>query len=149
MQKLHFEIMIEASPEKVWQAVIGEESFREWTKPFNETSYFEGGWNEGDSIRFIGTNEKGEPEGMISEIAESRPYEYLSIRHLGYIIGGKEDTESEAVKKWAPAYENYTLTPTDGGTKFAVDMDAEEQYLDMFNDMWPKALVKLKEVAER
>lgn len=149
MRKLHFEIMIRAKPEAVWQAIIGEQSFREWTKPFNEQSHFVGGWNQGDAIRFIGLNEKGEEEGMVSEIAESRPYEHLSIRHLGYIMGGKVDTESEAVKKWAPAYENYTLTPMGEETKFAVDMDAEEEWLEMFKDMWPKSLDKLKEIAER
>jgi hypothetical protein len=51
-------------------------------------------------------NEKGEKEGIISEIAESRKNSFISIRHLGNILNGKEDPTSEEVRKWAPAYEN-------------------------------------------
>lgn len=47
---------------------------------------------------------------MTSEIAESRKPEFISIKHLGVVLAGKEDTTSEEAKKWAPAYENYTLT---------------------------------------
>jgi hypothetical protein len=44
-------------------------------------------------------NEKGEKEGMASEIAESRKNSFISIRHLGNILSGKEDTTNEEVKK--------------------------------------------------
>ncbi len=45
-------------------------------------------------------------------------------------------------------YENYTLTDVDGKTQLEVDLDSEEEYADMFDEMWPKALEKLKELAE-
>jgi uncharacterized protein YndB with AHSA1/START domain len=149
MQKKHYDVQIQAPPEKVWDAVVGEQEFREWTKPFSPTSRFEGGWSKGEKIRFLATNEKGETEGMIAEIAESEKPSYLSIRHMGYVQHGVEDTTSEAVKAWAPAYENYTLTRTADGTKFEVDVDVEEKYASMFEEMWPKALAALKYVAER
>jgi hypothetical protein len=34
-------------------------------------------------------------------------------------------------------------------TKFEVDAEADDQFYDMFKDMWPIALEKLKLVAER
>ena len=49
---------------------------------------------------------------MVSEIAENKPNEFISIRHLGYIANGIEDTQSEAIRAWAPAYENYTFVAT-------------------------------------
>lgn len=58
---------------------------------------------------------------------------------------GVEDTESEEAKKWTPAFENYTLSETDGKTKIEVDLDTNEEYAEM----WPKALEKLKEISER
>lgn len=149
MQKIRFDVLIEAAPEKVWDAVIGEREFREWTRPFNEHSRFEGGWSKGERIRFLGTNDKGETEGMVAEIAESDRPSYLSIRHLGIIHGGVEDTTSEVVKAWAPAYENYRLTRAGSGTKLEVEADVEDSYAAMFGEMWPKALAALKQVAER
>jgi hypothetical protein len=86
---------------------------------------------------------------MVAEIAESKKYSYISIRHLGYILDGREDTESEPVKQWAPAYENYTFSEMGKETRFEVDVDVEEQYLEMFREMWPKALEKLRVIAER
>jgi len=150
LNKIHFEILIDAKPEVVWAAVIDDPKYREWTRPFHEGSYFEGGWEKGDKIQFLALNDKGEKEGMFSEIAESRKPSFISIRHLGNIVAGKEDTESENAKKWVPVYENYTLTVVNGGTKFEVDVDSFDASLDeMFSGMWPKALKKLKEVAER
>lgn len=149
MRKIRFEVQINATPEKVWDAVTGDREFREWTKPFNEQSRFEGGWGKGDKIRFLGSDDKGETAGMVAEIAESRRPDFLSIRHLGTIHGTTEDTTSDAVKAWAPAYENYTLTQTADGTRFEVEADAEDQYVAMFETMWPKALAALKRVAER
>jgi hypothetical protein len=149
MRKMHFEVSIRASPEEVWNAIVNDEKYREWTSVFHAGSYFEGGWEKGDKIRFLALNEKGEKEGMLSEIAESRKYSYISIKNLGQILGGVEDTTSDAVRKWVPAYENYTLTPLGDITKFEVDIDADETLYDMFKEVWPKALEKLKAIAER
>lgn len=149
MKKLHFEIQIQANVKKVWDAVVDDKKYREWTAAFDPTSYFEGGWEKGDKIRFIALTEKGEKQGMVSEIAESKKYSFISIRHLGFIQDGKEDTTSEAARKWTPAFENYTFTEMGTGTKFEVDVDVEDSYSDMFREMWPKALEKLRQVAER
>lgn len=149
MKKLHFEITIQATPEVVWKTLIDDKKYREWTRAFGEGSHFEGGWEKGDSIRFIGENEKGEKEGMVSEIAESRKYSFISIRHLGYIHGDVQDTTSETVRKWAPAYENYSFTRIGDSTKFEVDLDTEDDFVEMFSQMWPKALQLLKSVTER
>ena len=149
MRKMHFEISIRASPENVWNAIVDDTNYKEWTSVFHEGSYFEGGWEKGDAIRFLALNERGEKEGMVSEIAESRKYSFISIRHLGIILGSAEDTTSDAVRKWAPAYENYTLTQLGEITKFEVDIDADDEFIDMFKETWPKALEKLKQIAER
>ena len=150
MRKLHFEIVINAPKEKVWETVVGKESYSEWTAPFSSSpSYFEGTWEKGSKMKFLSKDEQGKMGGMLSEIAENKPGEFLSIKHVGMIMNGVEDTESENVKKWAPAFENYALREEGGGTKFIVDIDVAEEWVEMFNDMWPKALEKLKEISER
>ena len=151
MQKLHYSISINAPKEKVWDTMLDDATYREWTKAFNMgSSYYKGDWSEGSKILFVGLDpETGIESGMVSRIAERRPYEFISIEHLGVIKDGVEDTTSEAAKKWAPAYENYTFKEVDGKTEVLVDMDSEDEYIKMFEDMWPKGLEKLKEIAEK
>lgn len=149
MKQLHFEITIQATQEGVWDAIVNDEKYRVWASEFYPGSYFEGGWNEGDSIRFLALDEQGEKGGMVSEIAKSSYPAYISIRHIGIISRGKEDTTSDEVKKWTPSYENYTLQQVDGqATNFLVDMDAVEEWAPMFEEMWPRALRKLKALCE-
>lgn len=65
-------------------------------------------------------------DGMVADIAAFRPNEYISLRHLGWIVNGVEDTESEAVRAWAPAFENYTFQSVPEGTRPIVDQDVLE-----------------------
>jgi hypothetical protein len=86
---------------------------------------------------------------MVSRIAEHKPYEYISIEHLGIVHNGVEDTTSDEARKWAPAFENYSFKEKDGATEVLVDLDVDEKEAEMFNKMWPAALQKLKEIAEK
>jgi activator of Hsp90 ATPase-like protein len=150
MQKLHFSIVINAPKEKVWHTMLEDKTYREWTAAFNPGSHYKGDWNKGSKILFLGPDPKtGEEGGMVSRIAENKPYEFISIEHLGIVHNGVEDTTSEEAKKWVPAFENYTFKEKDGTTEVLVDMDIDEKEAEMFNKMWPGALQKLKELAEK
>jgi hypothetical protein len=150
MQKLHFSIIINAPKEKVWHTMLEDKTYREWTAAFNPGSYYKGDWNKGSKILFLGPDpETGIEGGMVSWIAENKPYEHISIEHLGIVKNGVEDTTSEEAKKWAPAFENYTFKEKDGATEVLVDMDIDEKEAEIFNKMWPDALQRLKAIAER
>jgi hypothetical protein len=150
MDKIRFSEVINAPREHVWNIALGDETFREWTSVFNPAgSWFEGEWTEGSKIRFLGAGEDGKLGGMVSRIAANRPFEYVSIQHLGIVQDGVEDTTSDAVKKWAPAFENYTFKERDGGTEMIVEMDIDKEHRATFEEMWPRALAKLKDLAER
>ncbi|MEK7549839.1 MAG: SRPBCC domain-containing protein [Patescibacteria group bacterium] len=150
MQKLQLSIDIHAPKEKVWDTVISDATYREWTSVFSPGSYFEGSWDKGSKILFLGPDpETGEVGGMVSRIADNRPYEFLSVEHLGIYKNGIEDTESEEAKKWAPAYENYSFEEKDGVTTFSLDMDIEDSYKESMEGMWKEALEKLKALSEK
>lgn len=149
MVKLHFSITINAPKEKVWDAMLGEESYMKWTDVFMAGSHYKGDWNKGSKILFLAPDESGKMGGMVSRIKENRPYEYVSIEHLGMVQNGKEDTSSDDVKKWAGALENYTFKENNGTTEVLVDMDSNDEYKEMFEEMWPKALKKLKKLSEQ
>lgn len=145
MDQLHFSVKIDAPRELVWDTMLQDETYRQWTRPFVEGSHYKGSWEEGSKIQFL--DPKG--QGMVSRIARNKPHEFISIEHLGFVANGEEDTDSDSAKALAGAHENYTLTETNGMTKVEVDMDTDEQYKAMFQDMWPKALQKLKELSEQ
>ncbi len=149
MQKIHHSIFINAPREKVWKTTLEDATYRKWTVDFNPGSYYKGDWTKGSKILFLGPNPDGGDEGgMVSMIRENRPYEFISIEHIGIIQNGVEDMTSDEVKKWTPAFENYTFVEKDGGTELSVDMDTAEEYKPMFDEMWPKALKELKKLSE-
>jgi hypothetical protein len=148
MQKLHFKIDINATKEKVWNTMLEDKTYRIWTEAFMPGSYYKGDWSKGSKMLFLGPGEKGEG-GMVSRIKDNQKYKYISIEHLGVVNEGKEDTTSDAVKSWAGAHENYTFNEKNGTTEILVDLDTVEEYKDMFEGMWPKALKILKDLAEK
>lgn len=151
MEKLHYNIIINATREKVWKTMLEDKTYREWTSVFNPSSgsYFEGDWSEGSAIRFLGPSEGGSVGGMSSMIEKSMPYEFMSIKHLGEIQNGVDQVAAGKAQPWKDAHENYTFKEVEGGTEVLVDLDSPSEYKGMFEEMWPKALLKLKEITER
>ena len=144
VKRIQFKTMIEAPVARVWEVMLGAESYPSWTKAFVEGSYFEGSWSEGSRIKFLAPS----GDGMVAEIAENRPHEFVSIRHLGFIVNGVEDTESDSVRAWAPAYENYTFKTVSEGTEVVVDQDVTADFEQLMNEAWPTAFELLKQLCE-
>lgn len=86
---------------------------------------------------------------MVSTIAENIPNEFMSFRHLGVVKDGKEDLEAHKAAEWTGSLENYTLKTENGRTELMVDMDVTNEYKEYFQLTWPKALEKVKELAEK
>lgn len=148
MKTLTFHISIDVPASRVYQTMLNRETYRQWTAVFDPSSDFEGGWNKGDKIYFLGPTENGERKGMIAEIAENIPNKFVSIRHYGLLSADQEITSGKEVAEWAGALENYSFEEIEGKTELRVDLDSNEQYLSYFNETWPRALQKLKELAE-
>lgn len=145
MEKQTFNIYIDAPREKVWDILWNDATYPEWTSAFCEGSKVETDWREGSKALFLnGTN-----EGMVSRIAANKPNEFMSIEHLGMIKDGVEDVDSEQVKAWAGALENYSLKSMNGKTELTVDMDLTEEMKEYFLSTWPTALDKVKALAEK
>ncbi len=145
MEKQQFKIDIQAPKEKVWDLLWNDVTYREWTSVFSPGSYAETDWKKGSKVLFL----DGKGDGMVSVIAENIPHSFMSFKHLGTIIKGKEDLHSEGVQSWAGAEENYNLKTVDGRTELKVDIDVTDEFKDYFRDTWPKALSRLKELAEK
>jgi len=144
MKTLRFTTSIAARPAVVWNTMLGAETYRAWTAEFAEGSYFEGSWDEGQKIRFLAPD----GQGMVARIAQNRLHEYVSVQHLGVIKDGVEDIESESVRAWAPAYENYAFRDVGGSTEVTIEMDITPDFEEYMARTWPKALAKLKALCE-
>lgn len=151
MEKIHFSIDINAPKEKVYNAMLKEYPYRAWMQVFGPGSHYVGDWGEGSKILFLAPDENGKMSGMIARIKENRPYEYVSIEYLGIVEDGKEDTTSDEAKKVAEGLESYTYKDKDGKTELLVDIDVqeEEEYVEMFQELWPQALERLKRIVEK
>src|SRR6187200_3788956 len=100
MQKLQFQVRINAPATKVYDVMLGlsnKSSYEQWTSLFNPTSTYEGSWIKGSKILFVGIDENGKKGGMVSEIVENTPNRFVSIRHYGLLKDDKEITEGPDV----------------------------------------------------
>ncbi len=148
MQTLHFSTVINASKEKVWDVMLSDKTYREWSAIFMPGSHFVGDWEAGSKIQFLAPDENGVMGGMSSEIAENKPYKFISIKHLGIVSNGVVDTTSDEAKRWV-GFENYTYRDHGDKTELLVDVDVNDDFKDYMNEEWPKALAKLKELCEK
>ncbi|NII81477.1 MULTISPECIES: SRPBCC family protein [unclassified Pedobacter] len=141
MEKIKFKTTINATTAKVWDVLFGVESYPKWTAIFAEGSRVETDWKKGSKALFLGDN----GDGMVAVIQDNIPNRYMSIKHLGEIKDGKENLS----KDWGESLENYTLEEKDGKTELIIDMDITEDWKEYFEKTWPKALDKVKELAEK
>ena len=145
MERHTFKIPIDAPREKVWDILWSVTTFREWTTVFSEGSHAESDWKQGSKILFL----DGKGAGMVSTIAVKKPPEFMSFKHLGEVHDGVEDLTSKKVSEWSGALESYMLKNVNGKTELSVEIDLADEFKDYFLETFPKALDKVKSMAER
>lgn len=145
MITLEFNTEIKATPEKIWQVLWNDATYREWVSAFYEGSYAKSNWNEGDSIHFLAPS----GDGMSSVIEKKIDNQYMAFKHLGEVKDFKEMPIDQAAQEWTGSMETYELTPNGDTTSLKVKVDIVEKYKDYFNEAFPKALEKVKQLSEK
>jgi hypothetical protein len=151
MHKLQFKVDINAPVDKVYDTMLGltaKSTYEQWTALFNPTSSYEGNWHKGNRIHFVGVDENGEKGGMVSEIAENIEGKFVSIKHIGLLVAGKEILEGPDVEKWTGGCEDYSFEERNGLTEVVVEIDVINEFESYMKESYPKALNKLKEICE-
>lgn len=141
MRKLQFSIQINASKEKVWEALWDTDNYRKWASAFQEGSYFEGTLEKGSEIKFLTPDNNG----MFGIVEENVPFEKMYFKHKGDIKAGQKQPETYG----DDATERYDLEEKNGGTELTATMNAPEDYIPYFADVFPKALETVKQIAEK
>ncbi len=137
---LRYTVEIPASPARVWSCMLDDATYRDWTTAFAEGSYFVGEWVTGADMRFLGPS----GGGMRARIEQADAPDYVSIRHLGELRDGVPANAAD----WDGVYERYRFNALeDGATRLDVELlNVPDEYAPMMNEMWPKALERLRQI---
>lgn len=145
MKTLHYEIVIDATPQKLWETMLGKETYPKWVGVAWPGSSYHGEWKQGAQIRFTGDDSAG---GTLAEITDLEPYSKVVAEHVAILLeDGSEDRTSDMAKGWIGTTEAYTFTGEKGATKLDVEITTAPDWAPMFDDGWPKALDALKTLA--
>lgn len=139
---MKFSVEIQATKEVVWNTLWQDKTFREWAGLIDPGTYMVGELKQGSEVQFISA-ENG--YGVTSLVEHITPNEFLLLRHEA---DTKDTGKQERAKEWTGGTESYTLTQNSDTTTLTVAFDVPAEMEDYFNDAYPKALQKLKELAE-
>lgn len=146
MEKLVYQIVIEAPSKIVWETMLAPETYKQWVAKSWPDSFYEGKWAENERIKFICPD----GSGTLAELVEVKPYERILAKHLAILQpGGVEDRTSETARGWSGITEGYQFSETNGVTTLTVEIHTNPQWRKMFDDGWPTALEELKKISER
>ena len=143
MKQMQFVVKIQASKERVWDVLWADETFREWAGLIDPGTYMVGELKEGNGVQYISA-ENG--YGVTSLVVSVIPNEYLLLKHQADTqdVGARE-REAE----WTGGEESYSLTEQDGTTTLTAAFDVPTDLEAYFNDAYPKALHRVKELSEK
>ena len=141
INRLEFSIDIKAEKIAIWKALWNESSYREWVSVFFEGSYaITDNWEEGSKVHFLAPDRSG----IYSMIEKHIPNKMIQFKHIGNVVGGKEQIIDDETKKWSGATEIYTLTEGKNTNTLAVQIDVMDEHLEFMTNTFPKALEKVK-----
>ncbi len=144
MEKINFKLTINAPKEKVWYSLWDDENYKAWTSVFYEGSYAISSFEKGHKIFFVAPI----GDGMSSIVEENKPFEAMSFKHMLLVKNFEEQPIDEETKLWSGCIERYDLSENNNQTTLLVTLDISESHLEYFNETFPKALQKVKEIAE-
>ena len=142
MKELQFLIEINASKERVWATLWDDITFRDWANIIDEGTYMKGVMKEGEEIQYI-SSENG--YGVTSLIEKLNLYEFVLFRHSA---DTKDNGQQEREKEWTGGAESYSLTDKSGVTTLIVKFDVPQELEEIFNIRFPRALERIKTLAE-
>ncbi|WP_312825891.1 SRPBCC domain-containing protein [Epilithonimonas sp.] len=145
MEKLKYQIEIDAPAEKVWDILWNEKTYSQWTYYFSPDSNMITDWELGGKTYFTDSSKKN---GMVSTIERMEEPKHLIFKHLGEMVDGVEDVDSEKVKAWNGSLEAYYLEEINGKTTLTVEVDSNDEFKEMFDNGFKKGLEVIKNLSE-
>ena len=139
---MQFSVEIQASKEEVWDTLWQDETLREWADIIDPGTHLVGELKEGNKVQFL----SGNGYGVTTLVEKLTPNEFLLFRHQADTQGNGEQKRKA---EWTGGKESYTLTEGDGVTTLTAAFDVPPEQEEYFAANYPKALERVKELAER
>ena len=143
MKPMQFSILIDATKERVWDTLWQDETLRDWASIIDPETYMVGDLKEGDEVQFISS---ASGYGVTSLVEKVVAGDFLLLRHRA---DTQEDGKRERQKEWTGGEESYSLAENDGTTTLTVVFDVPTELEEEFKVNYPKALERVKLLAER
>lgn len=143
MNEMQFTIEIHTAKEKVWDTLWQDETFRQWAGLIDPGTYMRGELKEGSEVEFISA-ENG--YGVTSLVEKLVPNEYLLLRHRA---DTQASGEQERKDEWTGGAESYALSEKDGTITVTAKFDVPPELEKYFAENDPKALNRVKDLAEQ
>lgn len=138
---MRFTTRVNASKEKVWEILWQDETLREWMEFVDPGTYMIGKLEKGLTVQF----NSAEGYGVTSLVTELTPNEYVLFKHQADTKNVGEKTRDD---QWANGTESYRLTETSTVTTLEMKFDVPLELEQIMLSSYPKALKKIKELAE-
>ncbi len=143
MKELQYSIEIDAPRERVWDTLWQDATFRDWASIIDPETYMVGDLKEGNEIQFISA---ANGYGVTSLVKKVIVGEFLLLNHSA----DTQDTgKREREKEWTGGEESYSLTEKDHKTTLKVAFGVPPEMEEYFKVAYPKALERVKVLAER
>jgi hypothetical protein len=142
MKEMQFSIDIQATKQKVWNTLWQDETFRDWAGIIDPGTHMVGDLKENNEVQYI----SGNGYGVTSLVEKLIPGEFLLLRHSA---DTQDNGKRERAQEWTGGAESYKLVEKDGTTTLTTAFDVPSEMEEYFKTNYPKALERVKELAER
>jgi|SRR5579872_937219 len=143
MKKMQFSIEIHSTKVRVWDTLWQDETFRQWASIIDPETYMVGDLKEGSEIQFISSSSG---YGVTSLVEKLIVNEFLLLKHS---VDTQNDGKQEREEQWTGGQESYSLVEKNGITTLTVAFDVPPELEEEFKVSYPKALERVKVLAER
>lgn len=145
IERLKFEIEIEADAATIWKKMWDKESYKIWTTPFCEGSYYTGDLVKGGRIHFMAPD----GSGMYSDVLFINEPTNVVFRHIGEIKNNTEQPVDEATELWTGCIEMYHISDVGNGKqKLTAEVDCTKEHINYMSEKFPLGMEKIKELSE-
>ena len=147
MRTFTYSTEINKPREFVFDKIIDQSVYADWTKAWGGDMTFVGDWKEGTNVTLM-DKKRGGTKVLIEEF---KPGEYIRAKHIAMVNSDNIEIEltDDNMRKWIGSVDEYYFEEeSDYKTTLKMVLTVDEVFQQMYDDTWPKALQFFKEVCE-
>lgn len=146
IDRLKFEIEINANAQTIWKNMWGKEAYKVWTAPFCEGSYYTGELVKDSRIHFLAPD----GSGMYSDVFFIKEPYNIVFKHIGEVKNFQEQPLDGSALQWTGCFEMYHIREIESGKhKLTAEVDCTKEHITYMSEKFPLGMQKIKETSEK